>query len=353
MSTNRSALGGAGAFPPPITAMLSESSACNAPCEAPPTCALPPGTSNSQPGRADRRTAPPFAASRAPAIRSSAFGYPADSTRLSAISSRSAAASPRQLHPVPNASRARDGPSSPLQNSRRPRGLFTAYSVASPHREPRLPEDQIHTRVGERRARHAVEQHGAGLPQVNLCGAHVRTDHDLVARAPGLPEVRLPEVARSPVQRDDGGITIGEQLAVSVIRRHDHVCVLDEPLESASGVEHLAERLIHQVDDGQCRVRPRPRGCGSRCRQSTARVKAGSSSSAASSHSMAAVDASSIPKRCSNPPRSSTLRPRFVCGVTKSPRQRSDGPWTVSVSGTPGSSAINHGTFTLCGTSPR
>ncbi len=239
MSTDRSARGGAGAFPPPITAMLSESSACSAPCEAPPTCALPPGTSNSQPGRADSHTAPPFAASRAPAIRSSAFGYSGESTRprrsrAAAPPHRPASSTRCRMHRA----RARD----PRRLSRTP----AVHAGCSPrtHRlaPPSSPGFQrIRSTRGSASAARVTRSSSTalGLPQVNLCGAHVRTDHDLVARAPGLPEVRLPEVAEDPVERDDGGITIGEQLAVSVIRRHDHVCVADESLEAASGVEHL------------------------------------------------------------------------------------------------------------------
>ena len=50
MSTERIVRGSLGTPGPPAMAMLRESSACRPPWDAPPTWALPPGTSNSQPG---------------------------------------------------------------------------------------------------------------------------------------------------------------------------------------------------------------------------------------------------------------------------------------------------------------
>src|SRR5688572_30051011 len=53
ISMVRMCFGSIGAAEPPATSTgVSESSAWSAPCEAPPTWALPPGTSNSQPGLA-------------------------------------------------------------------------------------------------------------------------------------------------------------------------------------------------------------------------------------------------------------------------------------------------------------
>src|SRR5688500_1774507 len=120
-STDRIIAGSDGDWGPPTSATLNESNACSAPCDPPPTCALPPRTLNSQPGCAVSHTSPPPLASSAPAIRSNAFGYSLDWTTPSCTSSCSVSGSPRQHHPVPNASRPCAEPSSLRQNSSLPR----------------------------------------------------------------------------------------------------------------------------------------------------------------------------------------------------------------------------------------
>jgi hypothetical protein len=77
-SIDRIARGSFGVPGPPIITGLSESRACSAPCDPPPTCAPPPGSSNSAPGAAVAQISPLFGASRTPAIRSKAFGYSVD-----------------------------------------------------------------------------------------------------------------------------------------------------------------------------------------------------------------------------------------------------------------------------------
>ena len=120
--------------PPAMMTGLSESSACSAPCDAPPTCALPPGTSNSQPGCAVTQISPLCRdRARRRSVRTrSGTAVERDGAVLDVeVAARSRSPSPAPA-PSPNAS-TRVAPSPlPRQNSSAPRARRDGVALASP-----------------------------------------------------------------------------------------------------------------------------------------------------------------------------------------------------------------------------
>ena len=231
MSTDRMWRGSATRDGPATMTGLSESSACKRAVRGAADMRLAAGhlelASRASPST---QISPLLSRSSTPAIRSNAFG---NSLRCAAVRVHDAQCRGRGLALARSSGR---------RNCRSPTRQASRCARVRTRRRPRVADDGVAARVSpvsrtarspdrraestEQRVGDALDDVGRGPLHVDLRGAHVRADHDLVALRHGSAE-RAPAGSRRAADRaritDAPGIA--EDFAVAVIGRDDDVGV--------------------------------------------------------------------------------------------------------------------------------
>src|SRR5687767_11425505 len=111
----------------------------------------------------------------------------------------------------------------PPREAKTPRMADDRVAAVTRRRQPGPPDDVLDAGITEQECRDALDGPWRRPLHIDLRGAHVGADHDLVRPAPWLSEPRLLEFSEEPVERDDRPSRVAEHFAMPVIGCQDDV----------------------------------------------------------------------------------------------------------------------------------